>query len=89
MATPLTPVDEIHNRIAELKEQLDSSSPAMATHLIKIHQDLGASPELLHILSEEEIATIAKGLQVQSQVQIITAKPKAASKKENLKDLEI
>lgn len=88
MPTPLTSTDEIHQRIADLQAELDSSSPGIATHLLKIHQDLGKSPELLHILSETEISTIAKGLQVQSNVQILTAKPKAA-KKENLKDLEI
>lgn len=88
MATPLTSTDEIHQRIQELRTLLDESSPGIATHLLKIHGDLGKSPELLHILSEEEIATISQGLQVQANVQIITAKPKAA-KKESLKDLEI
>jgi hypothetical protein len=88
MATPLNSIEEIHQRIADLQAELDASSPNIATSLLKIHSDLGKSPELLHILSEEEIATIAKGFKVQSNIQIVTAKPKAA-KKENLKDLEI
>jgi hypothetical protein len=88
MATPLTEADAIHQRIAELQEELDKASPNIATHLLKIHKDLAASPELLHILSEDEIAVIAKGLQVQSQVQIVAPKAKAP-KREKLADLEI
>lgn len=88
MATPLTSVDDIHQRVADLQAQLDTASPGIATHLLRIHSDLGKSPELLHVLSEDEIATIAKGLQVQSGIQILAAKPKAA-KRESLKDLEI
>lgn len=90
MPSPLTTVDEIHQRIADLQLELDKASPGIATHLFKIHKDLGGSPELLHILSEDEIATIAKGLQVQSQVQLVTAKAKAPStRKQNLADLDI
>lgn len=88
MATPLTNADAIHQRISDLQAELDKASPNMANHLLQIHKDLGASPELLHVLSEDEIATIAKGLQVQSQVQIVTTKAKPA-KKEKLADLEI
>jgi hypothetical protein len=88
MATPLTDAQEIHQRISELQAELDKASPGIATHLLRIHKDLAASPELLHILSEDEIAIIAKGLQVQSQVQIVAPKAKAP-KREKLADLEI
>lgn len=88
MATPLSSADEIHQRIAELQAALDTASPGISGHLLKIHRDLGQSPELLSVLSEAEISTIAKGLQQQSGVEILAEKPKT-KKKENLRDLEI
>lgn len=93
MATPLTDTDEIHNRIQDLAAQLEQDTPNIAGGLLRIWQDLKTSPELLHVLSEVELQTLAAGLSMQSQVQLLAAKPaKAATKaatNKKLADLEI
>lgn len=92
MATPLNSVDEIHNRIQTLAGELESATPNIAGSILKIWQDLKASPELVHVLSEDEVSIIARGLSTQSQVQLIDAKmakPSKAAANKKLADLEI
>jgi len=59
-----------------------SSAPARATtgqFLADIHEHLRAEPELMHILTDEQIAATYKGFIAQSGKQIIAAKPKSAA----------
>ena len=83
----ITDEQEFFQRVADLQQALDDAEPGLAGHVQKIHQDLQKMPELVHVLTDEQIAVIVSGLRVQSGISITTAKPKA--KKAKLADLEI
>jgi DNA polymerase III psi subunit len=81
----------IQEKLAALAEQLLAVQPNIATLLRDIHRSLKADPDVVTILTEEECATLVKGLQKQTSTMIITAavkKPaKAALSKVTLDDL--
>lgn len=80
--------DELRERCPELATACQSladallqQEPALGGFLADIHEHLRAEPELMHILTDEQIAATYKGFIAQSGKQIIAPKAKAASKK--------
>lgn len=77
-------LQEIQMNIAELEEALISTHPEMPVLLRKIHTKLKNDPEIVTLLSEEEINTVIRGLEVQTNVSLAPAsKPKAEKKSSN------
>lgn len=85
MDTP-TPVSE-HPKLKELLPKLDSlraaldaKDPKMPTHLKEIHKYLIQFEELAHLLTEEQIAVILEGQQIQVGV-VLAEETKKKEKK--------
>ena len=78
--------DELRERCPELAAACQSlatallaQEPQLGSFLADIHEHLRAEPELMHILTDEQIAATYKGFIAQSGKQIIAAKPKSAA----------
>lgn len=66
-------LDAITMRIAELEASLLAANPMMPTFLRVIHAELLKSPELVHVLTNEQRAVIVAGLQKQTGVEVLAA----------------
>lgn len=80
--------DELRERCPELATACQSladallqQEPQLGQFLADIHEHLRAEPELMHILTDEQIAATYKGFIAQSGKQIIAGKPKSAASK--------
>ncbi len=78
--------DELRERCPELATACQSlatallaQEPQLGSFLADIHEHLRAEPELMHILTDEQIAATYKGFIAQSGKSIIAAKPKSAA----------
>lgn len=69
----MTPHEAISLKILELDASLKASTPNMATLLREVHQNLRLDPDIVTLLSPEEVSIIVSGLSKQTQTQIITA----------------
>ena len=85
-APELACTPELRERCPELAAACQSlatallqQEPALGSFLADIHEHLRAEPELMHILTDEQIAATYKGFIAQSGKQIIAAKPKSAA----------
>jgi len=70
---------ELQEKIATLQAHLLESHPQIPVLLRTIHTQLRADPEIVTLLTEDEIGIIVAGLSVQTKVAIATVAPKAAS----------
>lgn len=88
MSISSTPIvvdgDELHKRIETLKESLLANDPQMPTLLAQIHQNLIKYPDLVHLLKEEEIGLIVKGLERHTQITILAEVKTSAKKLKNV-----
>ena len=73
-------LSHIQMTIAELETALLEAHPEMPVLLRKIHSKLREDPELVTLLTEEEIATVINGLKVQTNVSISSTKKPAGEK---------
>lgn len=79
-----TSVDfDIKSKLALLEESLLAANPNMPVVLREIHSILKKDPEVVTILSEEDVSLIVRGLKKQTNTEIATkvAKKKMGSKK--------
>jgi hypothetical protein len=80
----MTPTEQLQTKILEFQERLLSASPEMPIYLREIRTQLQNQPELLHILKDEDIASIVQGCSKQAGVVLATEtlkKTKARIKK--------
>jgi len=66
--------------LAELEQALEQQVPDFRLILRNIHQKLRADPELVTVLSEEEIGLIVSGLATHAQAEIIAPKAVKAAR---------
>lgn len=81
---------EVKNKILEMNTALLTANPMMAVLLRQIHQQIRKDPELITIISEEEIGMIVNGLKAQTNTVIATTAvktSKSASTKKLLSNL--
>lgn len=78
---------DIKTKLDDLEQALLNNHPGMAMQLRDIHKTLKAQPDIVTLMSEEEIAIVVRGLQKQTNSQLVAAtlKPTKA-KKESLKN---
>ena len=89
---PLTQADQIHLAIEQLKAELLKQHPAIPALLSRIHRDCTMHPELVHILSEEEIGVYVSAASKHSGIVVLEDKVKLANSKagrEKMKNLGI
>lgn len=77
IGTPLSNVDQIKQRISELRQALELRAPQYESLLHLIHQELRKDEEVVHLLSEEEIGTIVEGLSKKKNIVIVEEKQKS------------
>ena len=70
----------VKEAIADLETKLLSQHPEMPILLRKIHQQLKADPEVVTLLTEDEIGVIVNGLSKQTNTVIATSIAKGKSK---------
>lgn len=70
----------LKEKVASLEAALLSAHPSMGTLLRDIHQALRKQPENVTLMSEEEIATIVRGLERQTQTYLADTTTKGAKK---------
>lgn len=82
---------QIKEKLASLEEALLSSHPTLPVILRDIHSSLKKDPDVVTLLTEEECATLVRGLKEQTATEIATAatkkKPKKALSKMTTSDL--
>ncbi len=72
---------ELVEKVTALQNALLTAHPTMPVLLRAIHTQLRSDPEIVTLLSEDEIGTIVNGLKRQTQVELVTStvKPKSAN----------
>ena len=75
------------SKIQELETAILTQHPTMPVLLMKIHKQIAADPELVTVISEEEIGIIVNGLKIQTKTELvgtIAKQSKARDKKTKL-----
>jgi hypothetical protein len=65
--------EQLEAQITELQSAILSAHPSLPILLQTIHRNLKADPELVTLLSDEQIGVIVNGLSRQTQTQIATS----------------
>lgn len=84
MGTEDTSIDgsiayQLREKVAELEAALLAILPTMPIILKDIHTHLRADPELVTVLSDEEVGHILRGLKIQTNTQIAAKVLKSSS----------
>lgn len=77
----MTPLEQFQERVLTLQTMLTTAHPNMPILLREIHNGLKADPEIVTLMTEEEIAIVVSGLSKQTQVQILAAVAKKGTGK--------
>lgn len=81
MAEAMTESEQILQRIGDLEKLLLSGHPQLGMELARIHKNVAEQPELLHILTDEQIALIVKSQSRVAQIEILQEKVTSKSSK--------
>lgn len=81
---PATPELEQQNptliaSIQDLSNALHAAQPGIEFWLDRIHEQLRAYPELLHILTPEQVGAVCKAWQAKTQIAVVKAATKTRS----------
>ena len=94
----MTPEPSSPANLAEILAQVDQLKQAIHTMaradisalLIRIHKELYAKPECFGVLSDTEISTIIKGIEIHSTNEILVGKERPRAKKSfSIDDLDL
>lgn len=75
----LTSAEQIKDKILRLRTALQQQLPNYESLLQIIHMNLSKDPDVVHLLTEEEIGVICAGLQKKTMVVIISGELKKKS----------
>lgn len=81
---------EVQSKLTELSEKILTAHPLMPVLLRTIHTQLRKDPEIVTLLSEEEIGIFVNGLKMQTNTVLVTTAAKSVksqSEKAKLKNL--
>ena len=84
----MTPHEIISLKIAELQTAVQATLPSMPTLLRDIHSNLRNDPEIVTLLSPQQVAVIVSGLSKQTQT-TITTQVLSGSKGKSLKKVSV
>ena len=84
----MTPHEIISLKISELYESIQKTLPSMPTLLRDIHSNLKQDPEIVTLLSPEQVSIIVSGLSKQTQTTITTS-ILSGSKGKSLKKISV
>ena len=69
----------LHEAIANLQQLILTAHPTLPVLLRTIHKQVRDDPELVTILSEEELGIIVNGLKVQTNTEIVATAVKSST----------
>lgn len=88
---PVGQAYEVQEKLAQLESMLTANTPGISTLLRDIHSVLKKDPDIVTLLSEEEVSVVVRGLKKQTATEIATTavkkKPKKALSKMTVADL--
>lgn len=84
----ITPHEALAIKIAELQTAVQQSLPNMPTLLRDIHSNLKQDPEIVTLLTSEQVSIIVSGLSKQTQTTITTS-ILSGSKGKSLKKISV
>ena len=76
---------QLQEKIGSLQQALLTAHPTMPVLLREIHKQLRADPELVTVLTDDEIGILVNGLKKQVGVELVTTAPKAVTANAALK----
>lgn len=76
----MTPAEQLKESVLSLQSALLAAHPTMPSLLQQIHRKLKEDPEIVTLLSEEDIGIIVSGLMKQTQTTIATTLSKSRTK---------
>ena len=83
----MTPAEQIHEKILNLRQMLDTAHPGMENWLRDIHTALHKDESLVQTLSPEEIGVIVRGLEIRTKTKIVDDAVKSKPSKKKLSNL--
>lgn len=89
MSAPLSQNEQILEKLSLLQDNLEKSLPGYKDVLRSIHSQLRADPDMVHVLSEEQIGLIVAGLSKHKGVVIATAIAKSSNGGKKAKSLDL
>lgn len=75
----MTPAEQLKEKLVRLESQLLEAHPQLPILLREIHTTLKSDPEIVTILTEEEIGIIVSGLKRQTNTEIAVKAAKKTS----------
>ena len=85
----MTPAEQIHEKILNLKKALDEQNPGMENWLRDIHTNLTKDESLVQCLTPEEVALIVTGLSIKAKTKIVDDTVKSKPSKASLSKLTV
>lgn len=85
----MTPAEALKMQMAELESALEQDNPGMKTILKDIHSKLKNDPEIVTLMSDEDISVIIHALSRTTDTEIQTAKVKSTTRKSSSKAISI
>lgn len=85
----MTPAEQTVNNILDLEQKLLAKHPEIPKLLATIHRQLKTDPEVVTILTPEQIKIVVSGLQHHTKVQLIAKVMGDGTKKKSLKSTSI
>lgn len=86
---PLGNAEQLVNKINELQTSLQENSPGYESLLYTIHTNLAKDPDMVHLLTEEQIGVIVSGLSKKKVITIATTERKAPSTRAKLSQTKL
>lgn len=80
---------ELQEKVAQLQEQLLTNHPQIPVLLRTIHTQLRKDPELVTLMTPEEIGIVVSGLKRQTNTEITTAVVKKSASTKSLKKISV
>jgi hypothetical protein len=87
--TPLSNAEQLVGQIDDLQRKLQTQAPGYESLLHTIHVALSKDPDMVHLLSEDQVGVIVAGLSKRKNIIIAAAdkKKSTTSKGTKLKDI--
>lgn len=86
MTTPLTPIEQIREQLANVENALLTAHPRLPNLLQDIWYKLQSDNETVTLMTDEDVATLVRGLKYQTGVELVkTVKTKSPTSKAALK----
>lgn len=73
--------ESIKAQLADLEQALEQRLPGMKTMLADIYKQMKNEPDVVTVMSEEEIAVVVRGLKVYANAEIPVSKSASKTKK--------